>query len=348
MRLPCWESFQVRSRPLGLACRKTRPTGPAGLSVEREHMASYFLSWYSVDLADLDCGGRKAFIALEKALAVNDLLLLWVLIDILFDMLKQGQLELMTLFLAHVAQLGAASLPGHHPVTRVFGHLALLPTDDLPGGIWQAWRCNYDLALPYLRPSVSVELGGEPVLSPTVLNDNRELPTTSFIVLRGFKEFRPAPTSQERSFAVSWDEAHRSSSASQPQPVETPQPRLVNKQKAGVPRGFVYPPHVYLPEQDASSMGSMSGPYGNRITDMSLTEFDPNNTKWAEAAEAMRNRRAMLKDEEEKATLGYMTELWWCEEVTAKSGDLEEAREIKREILLRAKQHLADIPDQAV
>lgn len=292
-------------------------------------------------MADLDDGwDRKAFIALEKALAADDILLLWVLIDILFDMLKQGQSELMKIFLTHVARLGAASLPVYHPVIRVFGHLAVLPADDLPGGIWQAWRCNYDLALPYLEPPVSAESGEEPMLSPVALDHDRELPTTSLIVLRGFKDFRPAPASRERPFAVSWDEAHGGSYGSPARPVKN--------RKTGIPRGFVYPPHVYLPEEDGTSMGSMSGPYGNRLTDMSLTPFDASNRKWAEAAEAMKNRRAMPKKEEEKATLGYLTELWWYEEVTTKSGNLEEAKEITQEIISRANLHLADMPDQAV
>lgn len=267
-----------------------------------------------------------------------------MLVDILFDMLKQGQSELMSIFLTHVAQLGAASLPVHHPVTRVFGHLALLPADDLPDGVWRAWRCNHDLALPYLGSSVNVESGEEPMLSPTAFDYNPDVPTTSFIVLRGFRDFPPGPASPERPFAISWDKAHGGSWAAS----QARQARPVKNQQTGIPRGFVYPAHIFLPEHDATSMGSVSGPYGNRLTGMSLTEFDANNSKWAEAAAAMRLRRATPKNEEQKSSLGYLTELWWYEKVTANSGNVDEAREINQEILSRAKKHLADIPDRTV
>lgn len=95
-------------------------------------------------------------------------------------------------------------------------------------------------------------------------------------------------------------------------------------------------------------MGSVSGPYGNRLTGMSLTEFHATNAKWVEAAAAMKLRRATPKNEDEKSTLAYLTELWWYEKVTVKAGNMDEAREINQEILSRAKRLLADIPDRTV
>jgi hypothetical protein len=83
---------------------------------------------------------RKAFIATEGALQNLDAKLMWNLVDVVYQMVQLDQVQMLQLFLLHVADLGAHFLSDRHPIVRAFKRLAQLPDANQAEIIRQAWQ----------------------------------------------------------------------------------------------------------------------------------------------------------------------------------------------------------------
>ena len=66
---------------------------------------------------------RKLFIMLEETVDDVSPLLMWNLLDLLYEIAGQGQMQLFSLFLAHLVALSQKRLPDRHPVLQTSRHL---------------------------------------------------------------------------------------------------------------------------------------------------------------------------------------------------------------------------------
>ncbi|KAH7319942.1 Clr5 domain-containing protein [Stachybotrys elegans] len=101
------------------------------------------------DLAGM--AARRAFFSLEYVLTNDHPDLVWHILDTLYDMIEQGHLQLLVLFLRHANELARRQLPKQHPLVRIFRQLQQRDyqikevRDGVQHLLRQAWMRNVDL-----------------------------------------------------------------------------------------------------------------------------------------------------------------------------------------------------------
>ncbi|KAF7563504.1 hypothetical protein G7046_g611 [Stylonectria norvegica] len=112
--------------------------------------------WYhgKGDLAGM--AARRGFYSLEYALTSDHPDLIWHVMDIIFDMVDRGHLQLLGMFLGHASELARQKLPAQHPLLNILQQLKQFDYQTDEGRqqvcflLRQAWLRNVDLLASHI------------------------------------------------------------------------------------------------------------------------------------------------------------------------------------------------------
>lgn len=97
---------------------------------------------------------RKAFLLVEEAVTSTDTMLMWNVVDVVYEMVHWGQAALLRVFLDYVERMAACKVPDH-PIRTVVRCLAAESERgseaDLYEVVERVWRCHLDQLRVMLR-----------------------------------------------------------------------------------------------------------------------------------------------------------------------------------------------------
>ncbi|KAK7429472.1 hypothetical protein QQZ08_004064 [Neonectria magnoliae] len=96
---------------------------------------------------------RKAFVLLESGTEDDSPVVMWNLVDMMYEMAVQEQTKLLQLYVGHFARLSQQRLPGDHPLVRISREMPR-HTDSNPADFMHllevARKCNIDMLDQYV------------------------------------------------------------------------------------------------------------------------------------------------------------------------------------------------------